>query len=116
MVKYIPCLVLGNALLTITPFMLSPPAHAQDNYEILKWIVGRRFSWGARLGARGSRGGHPESVWQLLCRPSGTRLCATLLPSTHVPGFPLPPLRGWSDGGSTFLQWSKLRHRLVSLV
>jgi hypothetical protein len=34
MVKYIPCLVLGSVLLTITLFMLSPPAQAQDNYEI----------------------------------------------------------------------------------
>jgi len=34
MVKYIPCLVLGIVLLTNTLFMLSPPAHAQDNYEI----------------------------------------------------------------------------------
>src|SRR6202795_3417743 len=34
MVKYIPCLVLGSVLLTITLFMLSLPAHAQDNYEI----------------------------------------------------------------------------------
>ena len=34
MVKYIPRLVPGSVLLTITLFMLSPPAHAQDNYEI----------------------------------------------------------------------------------
>src|ERR1700674_5691381 len=34
MVKYIPRLVLGSVLLTITLFMLSPPALARDNYEI----------------------------------------------------------------------------------
>ena len=34
MVKYIPCLALGIVLLTTTLFMLSPPARAQDNYEI----------------------------------------------------------------------------------
>ncbi len=34
MVKYIPCFVFGSSLLAITFFMLSPPAQAQDNYEI----------------------------------------------------------------------------------
>ena len=34
MVKYIPRLVLGSVLLTTILFMLSPPAQAQDNYEI----------------------------------------------------------------------------------
>src|SRR5438094_702582 len=41
--------------------------------------------------------GRGETVSQLLCRPSGTRLCSTLLPSTDVPGFPVSPLRGWSN-------------------
>ena len=38
-----------------------------------------------------------ESVSKLLCRPSGTRLCSTLVPGTDVPGFPVSPLRGWNN-------------------
>jgi hypothetical protein len=42
-------------------------------------------------------------VSQLVCRPSGTRLCSTSLPGTYVPGFPVSPLRGWSNRVFHFL-------------
>ena len=33
------------------------------------------------------------------CRPCGTRLLFQLLPGTSVPGFHMPPLRGWISVG-----------------
>jgi len=46
--------------------------------------------------------GEDETVSQLLCRPSGTQPCSTLLPGTDVPGFPVSPLRGWRNGAAHF--------------
>jgi len=34
-------------------------------------------------------------VHENLCRPYGTRVPYPLLPGTSVPGFHMPPLRGW---------------------
>jgi hypothetical protein len=44
-----------------------------------------------------------------LCRSSvpslkGLRLAPLTVPGTDVPGFPIPPLRGWSRGSSTSLR------------
>jgi hypothetical protein len=30
-----------------------------------------------------------------VCRPYGTRVFPSRLPGTHVPGYLIPPLRGW---------------------
>jgi hypothetical protein len=43
-----------------------------------------------------------ETVWQLLCRPSGTQLCTACLPGTYVPDSPVSPLRGWRNGAVHF--------------
>jgi hypothetical protein len=59
---------------------------------------------------------HLGGVSQLRRRPSGTRLCGPLIPGTHVPGFPLPPLRGWSKGELYCFCSGEVRQRLDSLV
>ena len=43
--------------------------------------------------------GYP-SVRENWCRPYGTRTFVPLSPGTSVPGFHMPPLRGWSFGGA----------------
>ena len=38
----------------------------------------------------------PKCVRENLCRPSRTRSIFPLTPGTYVPGYPMPPLRGWN--------------------
>jgi hypothetical protein len=46
-------------------------------------------------------------------RPSGTQLCLPTLPGTSVPGFHIPPLRGWSCGGYSALRSSWAGERQI---
>jgi DNA methylase len=46
-----------------------------------------------RAGHAGGKGMREKS-----CRPYGTCSIVPLLPGTSVPGFPIPPLRGWERG------------------
>ncbi|SPF36918.1 hypothetical protein SBA1_170043 [Candidatus Sulfotelmatobacter kueseliae] len=70
-----------------------------------RFTGGKAFTPGHPPGLKGAR-----ENW---FRPVGTRSVVPLLPGTHVPGYHLPPLRGWDRRGRTrfesLLPWFMLK-------
>jgi hypothetical protein len=57
----------------------------------------RRRPGGCRGAPRPQTRGQAETVSQLGAVPDGTLVCSTSSPGTGVPGYPVSPLRGWSN-------------------